>query len=29
MGVPLNLSGSRTEIKKQATALMISTLETI
>lgn len=28
-GVPLNLSGSRIEIKKQATALMISTLETI
>ena len=28
-GVPLNLSGSRTEIKKQAIALMISTLETI
>ena len=28
-GVPLNLSGYRTEIKKQATALMISTLETI
>ena len=28
-GVPLNLSGSRTEIKKQATVLMISTLESI